>query len=201
MSYSPDSKRIAAINRDNGYIFDGNTGRIIQPIDGSGFYATEYSPDGKWLACFRTDIWRALNLITIRDAVTDRINMEIPVTSYDGRGPVCWSHDGSMIAATMQRRNSFDRLIKIWNAATGKEIWTFTGHTEPIMGIGFSPDGKRLVSADRNGTIRIWDVESGWEIKTIQHGGDGFVVSFSYSKNGRYFLTARSNEIKIWGVE
>ena len=33
---------------------------------------------------------------------------------------------------------------KVWDAATGQELLTLTGHTNIVAGIGFSPDGKRL---------------------------------------------------------
>jgi WD40 repeat protein len=106
-----------------------------------------------------------------------------------------------MIAAAVTMPQSSDRQIKIWNAATGREIWSLTGHnTDRIRGIGFGPDGKRLVSAGWDGPIRIWDIESGWELKSIQHG-QSRLAAFSYSRDGRYFLTATGSEIKIWGVE
>ena len=37
---------------------------------------------------------------------------------------------------------SWDRTVKIWEAATGKELLTLTGHTSYVYTVAFSPDGK-----------------------------------------------------------
>jgi len=47
--------------------------------------------------------------------------------------------------------------IKLWNALTGEEIMTLRGHVGHIIGLVFSPNGGRLASASRDGTVKIWD--------------------------------------------
>jgi Tol biopolymer transport system component len=69
------------------------------------------------------------------------------------------------LAAT---RIAFGRTIHLWDLETDKEVRTLTGHTEWITCAVFSGDGKRLLSASYDGTLRIWDVQSGQELKQIQ---------------------------------
>jgi WD40 repeat protein len=47
--------------------------------------------------------------------------------------------------------------LKAWDAATGHETLTFKGHRDQVTGLAFSPDGKRLVSASADGTLKVWD--------------------------------------------
>ena len=49
------------------------------------------------------------------------------------------------------------RTLKVWDAATGQETLTLKGHTSAVMGLAFSPDGKRLASGARDGALKIWD--------------------------------------------
>ena len=46
--------------------------------------------------------------------------------------------------------------IRLWDLETGKEVRKWTGHGHDFNKVCFSPDGKRLVSASLDGTVRIW---------------------------------------------
>ena len=48
-----------------------------------------------------------------------------------------------------------DQTIRLWNADTGTEHATFTGHEAPVWALTFSPDGATLVSASEDSTNPI----------------------------------------------
>jgi WD40 repeat protein len=41
------------------------------------------------------------------------------------------------------------------------DLLTLCGHTDRVNGVVFSPDGKRICSASNDGTVRVWEVQSG----------------------------------------
>ena len=52
---------------------------------------------------------------------------------------------------------SEDQTVKIWDTETGEEILTLRGHQHTVTSLSFSHDGRRLASADNQGSIHIWD--------------------------------------------
>jgi WD40 repeat protein len=63
-----------------------------------------------------------------------------------------FSPDGSRIVTA-----SFDKTVRIWDAATAKEIAVLRGHEGRLFSAAFSPDGSRIVTASSDKTARIWD--------------------------------------------
>ncbi len=45
----------------------------------------------------------------------------------------------------------------MWDASTGQENLTLKEHTTYVTALAFSRDGRRLASASRHGTVKIWD--------------------------------------------
>jgi WD40 repeat protein len=93
---------------------------------------------------------------------------------------------------------SDDNTAKIWDAESGKELATLSGHSDGVMSASFSPDGRRVVTASDDNTAKIWDAESGKELATLS-GHSDVVMSASFSPDGRRVVTASfDNTAKIW---
>jgi WD40 repeat protein len=67
------------------------------------------------------------------------------------------------------------------------------GHMAVVVGVAFTPDGKQLVSASNDKTLRVWDVESGRTIRTIRGemapGSWGANYAMALSPDGRWLAT------------
>ena len=54
---------------------------------------------------------------------------------------MAFSPDGKQVLT-----GSEDKTARLWDAQSGKELRTFTGHTDWVMSVAFSPDGKQVLT-------------------------------------------------------
>ena len=50
--------------------------------------------------------------------------------------------------------------VTIWDAETGQELLTLTGHAKEVCGAAYSPNGKRGVSGGSDRTVKVWELSS-----------------------------------------
>ena len=80
-------------------------------------------------------------------------------------------------------------------------LQTLEGHTDIVNSASYSPDGRKIVSASVDKTIKIWDANTGSCLQTLTGHIDS-VRSASYSPDGTKIVSASyDNTIKIWSAE
>jgi len=64
---------------------------------------------------------------------------------------VAFSPDGRRIAS-----GSVDHSVWLWDAATGQQIGSRTGHLSWVTSVAFSPDGNSIVYGGADNVVRLW---------------------------------------------
>jgi len=170
IAFSPDGKRIVNGLPGKIKIWDPVTGKeiltISEDIDSVNFI--KFTPDGKYIISnvySKQESGPYLPYINIYDANTGK-KKTIISTKPEQYGPIAISPDGNLIAFVPYDK----KIISLFDISADKEIKTisnFSGHTHEITCLVFSPDGKMIVSGSADKSIKLWDVATGKEIRTM----------------------------------
>jgi WD40 repeat protein len=170
------------------HLWDSLTGRQIKTFAGTKGIVSSlaFSPDGKRMLDCRVD-----GPLALRDVESGSV-----LFSLAGQGAAAFSRDGKWILS-----GASGNRLHLWDAATGREVKNFSGHTDKIQSVAFSPDGRLAVSGSRDKTARLWDIESGRELRVFgifrYH-----VNSVAFSPGGNQVLAGSSdNTVKLFDIE
>jgi WD40 repeat protein len=88
--------------------------------------------------------------------------------------------------------------LRLWDAASGRELSRLEGHQDGVNSVAFSPDGTRLASGGNDGTVRLWDAASGRELWRLE-GHQGGVRSVAFSPDGTRLASGGDDgTVRLW---
>jgi WD40 repeat protein len=177
--YSPDSKTILGCGSGAlAVLYDASTGRELHRFTGSTVLrAPCFSPDGKLLAIH--DIHKTT--ITFWNVESGE-----EVTTWDqtpGVNSIAFDPNDERLAVGNEEGHVVLRQV-----TSGNVLRVLVGHGGRVQQVGFTPDGKTIISSSDDGTIRLWNPESSRAREVIPVGPTGYPLRFNMDPSGCYLF-------------
>lgn len=130
-------------------------------------------------------------IVDAEKAQGTEVKLDVPVGLTGWVRAVAWSRDGRRFAVALASH------ISIFDM-TWHERFACVAMVGSVDSIAFAPNGKSLVAGYSDGTLRLWDMASGQEMRTLQ-GHRGRALSVAYAPDGKTFASGSDDgTIRQW---
>ena len=180
-------------------VCDARTGEELANLQHkAAWWQAAWGPDPTRLAVVEQQEQTGLKVVEVPTG-REALAIDARGGMWDG---IEWSADGRRLLAHKSggTHEEPDRGC-VWDAASGKELFSFSGEEERGVRAGFSPDGRRVATLGAWGTTRVWDVVAGRRLLSSRFQSDGPMNPFDppvWSPDGRRLMIRSEGRVEIW---
>ena len=194
--FTPDGKTVLTTDGQQSVWRWDWAREVAHPVNGTFGEATFlFSPDSKH-GLIVTDEGSERNAALL-DLGTGKVvgsSIEVTRAAWDHRAVTDFNLDGKHLLIASQEHTPY--LI---NTGDGSLQARLVGHSGKFQAAAFSLDGRHVATASDDGTVKIWEVESGRLSITFKPGES--VDSVSYSPDGKWLLAVTEHDIYVYPAD
>jgi WD40 repeat protein len=210
LAFTPDSKQIVVGGNHELTVWETTSGKLVRRIftRAERAHAMLFLPDGKLVVAggrpgqegdvriydINAGKPKDFGGVPAVDGVNDKtVFLKELIQVEDSILALAISADGKKIAA-----GGTDRMVRVWDIATGKLEHAVENHADWILGVAFTPDGKALVTASRDKTAKVWDLAAKESLVTFPDH-QNIVNNVGITPDGKFGISAgEDNSIRVW---
>jgi RNA polymerase sigma factor (sigma-70 family) len=220
---SPDARTlVAGTNLGPVYVWDLATGKELRCLKGQPGFGFALSPDGKSLAVGENGekgqqvaLWDPTTAKQVRQF--GAATRPAPALAFSPDGKLLAVGDGAPVEGPRGGEGGAS-TVRLWDAAAGRKLLELEGHSGGVTAVAFARDGRTLVSASHDATLRFWDAATGKPVRTIRVPEDtsagaefdpdrvrgihyGGVRAVAFSPDGRLLASGNyDGTVRLWEV-
>jgi WD40 repeat protein len=206
LAFSPDGRTLLTKQGRSGLrLYEVETGKEIARFEDRGNHLLDdvvpFSADGKRFALLRHHrVAQENDVVAVHETHSGRelrrwTWCEAETSLYKSQA-LALSPDGSLITALGGNR---DQVVRLLSVATGNEL-RLRGHEDVVRSAVFAADGRTLLTASLDGTIRGWEVATGKE-RLCLAGHEGRINAFALAADGRTLLSGSDDTTAlVWDL-
>jgi WD40 repeat protein/Flp pilus assembly protein TadD len=217
VAFRPDGRALMAAGRDGQvFIWDlSSEGKLLDIQNPGSLQAVQLSPDGRWLlvGCEVNNPYApSPGIAVLWDTTTGKPRYN-PLPHMGRVNRVAFSPDGRWFATGCNngQAETLAGEARLWETSTGKPVGPASRFRDFLNAVVFSPDGRHWLAAGSQGTIRLFDRETGLRFETRVRGpmepvnsdapsGIGIQIgAAAFSPDGAAFVTAGAG-IQAWDL-
>jgi WD40 repeat protein/tetratricopeptide (TPR) repeat protein len=216
VSFSPDGTRIVTGGGEfekpgEATVWDAQTGTALFELKGfkQSVTGVSFSPDGTRFVTGEGEQANSRGTVKVWDAQTAKhlydLTEEGPEFVFTAglRGEsVAFSPDGTRIViGGFRDQNSAGADVKVVDARTGKTLVLLRANRGAVHCVAFSRDGTRIATGGSDGTVFVWDAQTGNPRPFELKGHSGDVNSVDFSPDGTRVVSGSADKtVKVWDV-
>lgn len=199
IEFSPYGENFAVATTIGIWLYNSRTGIEENRFEGimGGANAISYSPDGRFIAAAHQD-----NTIRIWDTRAVQGNASRSLRGHNKKiYDLTYSPDGTKLAS-----GSADNNIRLWdlsNFSTHQENEIdskLLPYRDPVLTVAFSFDSQLVAGGSENGTIQVWDANTGDQIYSFTEHTRS-VEQVVFSPDRRKLVSASTDQtVRIWSL-
>jgi WD40 repeat protein len=147
---------------------------------------------------------RGLAAIALMTAAAVLVASPVRAQSYLQSGDAASSEyfgTDSAGARVLKRSDTKAYDVEVWDLSTNKRLSSITGLSGVVNVANISPDGRKVVTAERRGVVGLWDADTGKQIRLLR-GHDDQIHDARFSPDGTMIASAaRDGTARTWDTE